>query len=138
MNIVCDTNVLVSSVLFGGNARTIIRMASRGLVTNFLSPHILREFEEVLARKKFGLNREQVLHIVALARDTFEFTEPAVSIRSISSDPDDDRILEAAVSASAEFIVSGDKHLLDLGEWESIQVVTAADFVKKTKSQQET
>ena len=135
MNIVCDTNILISGILFGGNARTIIRMASRGFVTNFLSPHILRELEEVLARQKFGLNREQVLNIVALARDTFEFVDPAVSISAISSDPDDDRILEAAISASAEFIVSGDKHLLNLGEWEGLEVVTAADFVKKMRVQ---
>lgn len=130
MNIVCDTNILVSGVLFGGHARTIIRMASRGRVTNFVSPHILRELEEVLARQKFGLSSEQVFHIVALARDTFEFVDPEVSINAISTDSDDDRILEAAVCASAELIVSGDKHLLDLGDWEGIQVVTAAVFVK--------
>ncbi len=65
MNIVCDTNILISGILFGGHARTIIQLASRGSVTNFLSPTMLRELEDVLARPKFGLTTEQVLNIAA-------------------------------------------------------------------------
>ena len=97
MNIVCDTNILVSGILFGGHARDIIRLASRGTVTNFISAHMLRELEDVLARRKFGLSAEQVLSIVALVRDTFEFIEPHESVKVVAADPDDDRIIEAAI-----------------------------------------
>ncbi len=72
MIIVCDTNVLISGVLFAGNSREILRLASHGVVTNMISPEILREAEEVLLRPKFSLSPEQVLGIVALFRDTFE------------------------------------------------------------------
>ena len=130
MNIVCDTNVLVSAILFGGNARNILQLASRGIVTIFVSADILREFEDVLGRPKFGLKPKQVLDIVALMRDTCDFVEPGERVDAIPDDPDDNRILEAAKSADAAFIISGDKHVLELHEWEGIQVLSPADFIE--------
>ena len=134
MNIVCDTNILVSGVLFGGNARKIIRAASQGLVVNYISTAILREFEDVLKRPKFGLQPEQVVAITALVRDTFEMDEPDFDLKVIPNDPDDDRILEAAIEAQAKYIISGDKHLLKLGRWEDVGIVTAAAFVRDNLS----
>ena len=131
MNIVCDTNILVSGLLFGGNPRNIIRAASRGLVTNYISAPILRELEDVLSRPKFGLRSEEVHEIMALVRDTFDFIEPHLVIEAVTSDPDDDRILEAAVASNAQYIVSGDKHLLKLGQWEEIPIVTAEVFISE-------
>ena len=127
----CDTNTLVSGILFGGHPREIIQAASRGYVTNFISAAILRELEDVLARPKFGLSSEQILGIVALVRETFDFVEPDVSVNAVATDPDDNRILEAAVSAEAEYIVSGDKHLLALSEWKGIQIVNASRFMPR-------
>ncbi len=55
--------------------------------------------------------------------------EPPVHLRIIAADPDDDRVLEAAVAGEADFIVSGDRHLLDLGRYEGIEIVTPARFL---------
>jgi len=131
VNVVCDTNVLISGVLFGGHARQILRLASRGTVTNFVSPEILREVENVLLRPKFGLNPEQVLNITALMRDSFELVVPSRSVNKIRTDPDDNRILEAASAAGAAFIISGDRHLLDLTEWKRIKVLSPAAFIEE-------
>lgn len=114
MNIVCDTNVLVSGVLFGGHAREILRLASRGVVINFISPDILREAEDVLGRSKFGLRPEQVLEIIALFKDTFEIVTSSQRVQVISSDPQDNHLIEAALTARAKYIISGDNHLLEL------------------------
>lgn len=114
MNIVCDTNVLVSGVLFGGNAREILRLASRGVLINFISPDMLRETEDVLRRSKFGLRPEQVLEIISLFKDTFEIVIPSIRGRAISSDPEDKHVIEAALAARAKYIISGDMHLLEL------------------------
>ena len=130
MNIVCDTNVLISGVLFGGNAREILRLASRGVLINFISPNILREAERVLGRSKFGLRPEHVLEIIALFKDTFEIVIPSLEVHAIQSDPEDNHVIEAAMAARAEFIISGDKHLLKLAEWEGIHVVSPAPFIK--------
>ena len=87
MKVVCDTNVIISGLLFGGHARRILQLASSGLVTNFLSPDILREAEDVLRRPKFGLSPEQAIEIIALLKDTFEIVIPSLKVQAIQSDP---------------------------------------------------
>ena len=136
MNIVCDTNVLVSGVLFGGHAREILRLASRGVVINFISPDILREAENVLRRSKFGLHPEQVMEIISLFKNTFEIVTPSVRVRAISSDPGDNHVIEAALAARAKYIISGDKHLLELMKWEDIHLVSPAQFMQTVIGQQ--
>ena len=136
MNIVCDTNVLVSGVLFGGHAREILRLASRGVVINFISPDILREAENVLRRSKFGLYPEQVLEIIALFKDTFEIVTPSMPVRAISSDPQDNHVIEAALAARAKYIISGDNHLLEQMKWEDIHLVSPAQFMQTVIGQQ--
>jgi len=138
VKIVCDTNVLVSGILFGGNARQILLLASRGKLTNFISDDILHEAKDVLLRPKFKLSPQQVIAIIALFRDTFELIYPTQQHRVVQSDPDDDRILEAAVEAQAEIIVSGDKHLRSLGLWRGIRILSPAEFVKEIECEQST
>ncbi len=110
-------------------------MASRGDVVNFTSPALLREAEDVLLRPKFGLQRNQVSAIVALFRDTFELVHPSRRVNAIANDPRDNIVLETADSASADRIVSGDKHLLDLKEWDDIRVVSPSQFMSETEGQ---
>jgi len=136
VKIVCDTNVLISGVLFGGHARKILQLTSRGVLINFLSPDILREAEDVLRRSKFGLRREQVLGIITLFKDTFEIVIPSFKVQAIQSDPEDNHVIEAALTARAEFIISGDKHLLKLTEWKGIHVVSPAQFIETIIGQQ--
>ena len=131
MRIVCDTNVLVSGILFGGAAREIIRLASQGRLTSFLSPAMLDELQEVLARPKFGLSPDQVLAVVALLRESSDLVTPSIQIAAVAADPDDNRILEAAAAAQAEVLISGDAHLLDLRQWQGIDILTAAQFLAR-------
>lgn len=133
MRIVCDTNVLVSGILLQGPPRRILTMASRGEVANFTSPDLLREVEDVLLRPKFGVRAEQVVGIIALFRDTFEIVHPSRRVRAVVADPSDDMVLEAAVAARADFIVSGDKHLLDLVAWSSIRILSPGGFVREPR-----
>lgn len=132
MRIVCDTNVLVSGILFLGPPRRILTMASRGKVTNFTTPDLLREVEDVLLRPKFGLRAEQVVGIIALFRDTFEIVHSSRRVQVVLADPSDNMVLEAAAAASADIIVSGDKHLLDLVAWDGIRILYPAAFVRES------
>lgn len=130
MRIVCDTNVLISGFLFGGNPREVLQLCSSGKVINCISPEITQEVEEVLHRPKFGLLPEQVYRIIGLFRDTFTFVIPQNSIDIITLDPDDNRMLEAADAAEAKAIVSGDKHLLELALWKDIPILNPTDFLR--------
>ncbi len=129
MKIVCDTNVLVSGMLFRGHPRRIVTLAAQARLTNITSPALLREVEAVLARPKFGLRPGQVDQILALFRDTFELVHPAGRLDVIAADPADNRVLEAALAASADIIVFGDRHLLALKEWRGIRMLSPAAFV---------
>lgn len=135
MKIVSDTNVLVSGMLFGGHSRQILNWSSRGRVTNFISEEILDEVKEVLLRPKFKLTYQQVNAVIALFRDTFEIVNPAIHHEVIQSDPDDDLILDAAMEAQAEVIVSGDMHLRSLASWRGIRILSPAEFVMEFEGQ---
>ena len=131
MKIVCDTNILISGILFGGKPREILRLCSSGTVTNCISPVILKEVEEVLLRPKFGIKEKQVYEIIRLFRDTFTLVSPNRCLAVVTADPDNNRILEAALSTEADAIFSGDVHLLDLVNWNGIPVLSADTFLKK-------
>ena len=135
MKIVCDTNVLVSGTLFGGHSRQILNWSSRGKLTNFISEEILNEVKEVLLRPKFKLTHQQVNSVIALFRDTFEIVYPAIHHKVIQSDPDDDLILDAAMEAQVEVIVSGDKHLRSLELWRGIRMQSPAEFAMEFEGQ---
>lgn len=129
MNIVCDTNVLVSGILFGGNPREVLRLCSTLRVVNFISPDIMQEVEDVLRRPKFGLLPEQVYRIMGIFMETFAMVTPTITVDDITVDCDDNRILEAAHAAEAQVVVSGDKHLLELVSWRGISILIPADFL---------
>lgn len=84
MRIVCNTNVLVSGILFGGKPREVLRHCSSGKITNFSSPSLLRVIEDVLQRPKFGLSEEQVHGIIRLFRETFSVVRPEIHITVIT------------------------------------------------------
>lgn len=128
MRLVCDTNVLVSGILFGGTSRRILTAVSRNLHTLYSSPALLAELTTVLARPKFGLTKEQADAISNLFHETATIVHPSVPVHVVMDDPDDDRVLETAWAAQAEVIVSGDGHLLALQEWQGIRIMSPAEF----------
>jgi uncharacterized protein len=130
MEIVCDTNILISAIVFGGNAKRIVQLASEGSLINFISPAIVNEIENVLIRPKFGFSAEQVAEITQLFYESFEYIIPTTVLDCISTDPDDDRILELAFDAHVDYIISGDKHLLSLNSWEAIPIIKSAQFLQ--------
>ena len=131
MRIVCDTNVLVSGVLFNGPPRHILELISRAKVENAISLEILAEAKNVLLRPKFGLSSEQVVNIIDTFVETFVLVTPTERVVAVKNDPDDDRILEAAQTAHARFIISGDQHLLSIGVWNDVEILSPAVFVKR-------
>lgn len=130
MKVVCDTNVLISGIRFGGNARRILELIARGTIINVASADILREAERVLLRPKFGLTHSQVLGSLEAFRDVFELVSPCIAVDAIVSDPSGNRILEAALQADAKFIISGDNHLLELGSWRGVRILAPAEFLR--------
>jgi putative PIN family toxin of toxin-antitoxin system len=132
---VSDTNTVVSGLLWGGAPRQVLDAARRGELVLFTSPELLAELDDVLSRPKFtkrlevaGVTAaELVTGYAALARVVRLGPVEAV----ISDDPDDDVVLATAVAARAEIIVSGDHHLLTLGQHKGIAILSAVEMLAR-------
>jgi uncharacterized protein len=131
--LVLDSNVYISAVLFGGKPRRIIEAALAGRVSLAISASILEEIEGVLSGKKFKFPETAAREIVSEISSLAEIFEPVEKIFRIKEDPADDRILECALAASAAAIVSGDSHLLALGIFRAIPILSPAECLEKYK-----
>ena len=126
--IVIDTNIYISAIFWGGKPRSVVDLGRNGQVSIFTSSQIEKEINKKL-KNKFGLSDEEVAQILF---DFSTFTLPIKASRKITvidDDPDDDKFIECAVASRAGFIVSGDKHLLNLKEYKGIKIMKAADFL---------
>ncbi len=135
--VVLDSNVIISGVLFGGPPACIMEFALRERIACFTSLPILDEIRDVLQRPKFGLSPDQALSLIEDLHDLCVIVTPTRHIRAVDADPDDNAILECAVAADAETIVSGDSHLLGLVKWKHIRILSPSDALKEIESQQD-
>ncbi len=132
---VIDTNVLLSGLLWRGTPHALIERVHAGTVTLITSPALLAELTEVIARRKFAaiLTRTHTDPVRTLAklRQAAEMIDPPqLPAPVIRADPDDDAVLALAIAARAKMIVSGDRHLLELGSHQGIQILTPADALQ--------
>lgn len=131
IRVVLDTNILISAILFGGKPRQILERAIRGEVMIFVSESILEELKGVLERPKFGFSPERVHFLITEIMGIAGFVYPTRRIRVIQEDPEDNRILECAVEAGANYIITGDSHLLKLGNYQNVEILNAVAFLKR-------
>jgi uncharacterized protein len=89
---------------------------------------------KVLARPKFRIERDEYDDFAALLVRKAEFVHPLETITAIEADPTDNKFLEAAITAQADAVVSGDRHLLDLQEFRSIRIIIAREFIDSLMS----
>lgn len=134
MKAVYDTNVLVSAFNFpGGVPEDAFRLCVDGRVELVTSNLLLAEFARIL-RDKFGWTSDRVARAVDQVARLGTVIEPKERVTAITADPDDDRVLEAALEAGAEVICSGDKHMLRLVEWRGIRILAPAAFLEEFES----
>lgn len=128
MRIVLDTNVFVSTVL-GYTLGAIIDHWQASDFVLIVSNEIVQEYLGILRRPKFHLTSEIIDPIMAQIFQRAEFVTPDVQINIIENDPSDNKFLEAALAGQAIYVVSGDKHLLELGYYQGIRMITAHEFL---------
>lgn len=128
MRIVVDTNVIVSALVFGGLPRRVFEMVENGRCEFYYSAEIESETRRVL-RDKLGWNEERLDRYLPVLWGLGERVKPRRRVNVVKEDPDDNRILECALAAGAETIVSGDGHLLRLTAYEGITILTPRAFL---------
>ncbi|MBN1103080.1 MAG: putative toxin-antitoxin system toxin component, PIN family [Deltaproteobacteria bacterium] len=128
--IVLDTNVFISS-FFGGNPQRIIELWKAGAITLCLSPGIVDEYVKVLRR--LGFEQEPELkELLKLFASGFHilFTARTPDLHVVEDDPDDNKFIECAVALDADFVITGDKALLTLGDYMGTPIVTPRQFLE--------
>ncbi len=134
MKVVLDTNVAVSAAINpGGTPAQVILGWQRGAYTWVTSDALLdeltRTFSSQQVRRHFTWHQDEIDDFLFSVSDSAEVVSPQQEITRITTDPDDNRVLEAAVEAEADYIVTGDRDLLDLESHGGVKIVTPAEFL---------
>jgi len=130
MRLVLDTNVVASALLWDGAPRRLLRVGSGEDVMLFTSTPLLVELTDILSRPKFEkkisaslLSVDQLVdlyaELVALVRPT--------PVPRLAPDPDDDVVIGTALAAKANFVVTGDRALLSVAQYEGGRIVSVSE-----------
>ena len=142
MRVVLDTNTALSGLLWSGTPARLIEAAEAGKVELASSTALLAELQGVLSRPKFA---SQLAKRGLTVGDVFDgyaalvtIVAPAEITPTITRDPADDQVLAAALAAQADWIVSGDAHLLCLKRFHGTEILTALQAVMRIEARLET
>jgi putative PIN family toxin of toxin-antitoxin system len=131
VKITVDTNIPVSMYVYPGGVLTgIMQEAEAGGCEIGISTDILDELCLVL-RKKFTWEEAKIARLKAQLTRLYRVVEPRRKIKACIADPTDDKVLEAAVEFGADYILSGDRHLLDMKKYGSIEIIRPAELIKR-------
>jgi putative PIN family toxin of toxin-antitoxin system len=131
--VVLDTNVLVSALLFKGVPGKLIECWMQGQIIPLASRDIIDEFIRVLSYPKFKLTEEEISFL--LHKEILPWFE-VITVKKhkpyIVADPDDDKFIWCALAGSADYIISGDEHLLNLNP-SPVSVLSPSQFLSNSK-----
>jgi uncharacterized protein len=127
LRVVIDTNVIVSALNFGGNPKNVLELARKNRIQNITSPFIIDEVKKVL-RQKFSWQMGVIREILTDFKTFSNIIDPPETLTAVSHLPDN-RILECAVVGGADYLISGDRHLIDLKAYGRIKIVTPTEFL---------
>lgn len=130
LKVVLDTNVFVSAVLFGGKAGSVFSLCQNGFIKPCISREVLDEYITVLSYKRFNLTECEIKYLIE--QELIPYAEPYNVTKTqnvIKADNDDNKFISLAVESESNYIISGDKHLLDLKVYENIQIIKISDFL---------
>lgn len=133
MPVVLDTNIFISSTL-GGRLKIIVDEWRAGKFKLIVSEAIAREYLDVINRPKFNIPQVEIVTATEYLLQHAEFVTPEEKIVVIVADPTDNKFLEAAIAGKVDYIISGDRHLLELGSFREIPIIKAVDFIELLNS----
>ncbi len=128
MRILVDTNVIISGLIAKGACFEILE----DLVythTPIITPHVLAECQDVLLNK-FHLSKPTVRSLLVVIERYFAKGENSIESLNVCRDPDDNQLFADAMINKAEYILSGDKDLLSLKEYQGIRIIGPKDYWK--------
>ena len=130
--IVIDTNTLISALGWKkGNPRKVLDSVFNEKNKLIESKETIDEYDEVVSREKFDfITKEEKQEFKLGLLRVAEIVEPKTKVNLIKADPDDNMFLECASEGKADYIISGNDHLLKQKEFNGIKIVTPREFVE--------
>lgn len=133
IRVVFDTNVLISALGWNQKPEECLQLALQNQVLGYTSPGIIDELTRVMEYPQFEFTEHETQTFLQIILSEFRLVDPDIDLEIIEDDPDDDKIIECAVAADADYIVSGDTHLLDLKQFRDIDIVPPAEFLERVR-----
>lgn len=134
IRVVLDTNVIISAIFWRGSPYRVMKKALQRDFILVISPDILEEVSERL-KHKFNLPREEIEILMNILLSYSDIVEPTTKVDVVKADENDNKIIECAIDGKADFIVTGDHHLLELKSYKSIKIITPAEFLELLESE---
>jgi len=128
MKIVIDANLFISAFFWQGNPKKIIDRVINKLDDLFISADILSEITDVINRPKFKADKRETENYISEIKKIANIVDISEQL-NLSRDKKDNKYIDCAIAASADFIVSGDVHLLELKEYGKIKIVKAKEYL---------
>ncbi len=130
VRVVIDTNVYISGLTFTGKPNEVLELMIKEKIEVYISPFILGEIETIL-KKTFGWDEEQVKKALNQIKRKVTQIQPKAKVSIVKQKDSDNRIIECAIEAKAQYLVSGDtKHLLPLKQYHGIKIISPAKFLE--------
>lgn len=135
LKIILDANILASATISQkGNPAKILAAWRQNKFDLIVTEEIMQEAWRVLfyerVKKISYLSKQEVTDLLLELQNGAILISTALNLKIIKSDPTDDKYIIAAVEGQADYIVSGDQHLLELKEYEGIKIVSPKEFVE--------
>ena len=127
--VVIDTNIFISGFGWDAKPEEILKLLKQRCIINYISIAILNELKRVVSYPKLKFSDLLQNRILEFVFFYSEIVEPTQHISPITKDPDDNKFLECAMAAGAEFIISGNPHLINVIEYNAVKIVSAATFL---------
>ena len=130
LKVVFDTNVIISAALYEKSLPALL--LSLGLedkVRFFVSPALLNEYEAVLKRTRFKLGHKEITELMRKINRKALIVTPTKRLKIVKADEPDNRILECAIEANVDFIITGNKKHFPFEEFRGSKIVTPREFI---------
>ena len=132
MKVVFDTNVVASASFWRGAPFDCLAAWAQGRCVAVVSSNLLAEYHETVGELRLDYSGRKCVEWVAALTESAGLVFPVERVTGATPDPDDEMVLECALAAEADFIVSGDKkHLLALRQFQGIPIVSPAEFLRR-------
>ncbi|HIE36140.1 MAG TPA: putative toxin-antitoxin system toxin component, PIN family [Candidatus Omnitrophica bacterium] len=131
IKIALDTDVFISAFLFKGETNNLVSLWKTGKIKILISKEVLKEYIKVLSYPKFKLSKKEITYLIEEEFLSFvEICKPKLKFDFIKDDPEDNKFLDLAYEGKVDYIISGDKHLLELKRFKKIKIVSVREFLK--------